>query len=311
MEAPLISVAIVTWNRKEDVLTTIQSVYDQSYQNYEIIVVDNSSTDGTVETVRQVYPDVRVVALERNLGATGGRNAAVAAAHGEIVFFLDSDASLGQDTLATTAEKFKAEQGLGVVACKVINAYTQQLDDVGGRIFSDKVEAEMEFVSYSFSECGCAIRKEVFEQAGLFWDFLFFGREGEELGLRIWDAGYTILYSPDTVVYHRVSPNKRVAGGKREYFDLRNSLYVYLVRYPWWLLMGLAPLRLGASLVRGVRRGHLQQVLEAVLDVIRHLPYLWHIRRPVSNETAYRYVRLQREHGPLSWDLVSWIKHKS
>jgi GT2 family glycosyltransferase len=311
MDAPLISVAIVTWNRKDDVLTTIKSVYDQSYKNYEVVMVDNSSTDGTVDAVRQAYPDVRVVALERNLGPTGGRNAAIAAAHGEILFFLDSDASLGQDTLAITAEKFKAEQDLGVVACKVINAYTQQLDEVGGRIFSHGAEAEMEFFSYSFSECGCAIRKEVFERAGMFWDFLFFGREGEELGLRIWDAGYKILYSPHTVVYHRVSPNKRVTGGKREYFDLRNSLYVYLVRYPWWLLMGLAPLRLSASLVRGVRRGHLQQVLEAVLEVIRHLPYLWHVRRPISNETAYRYVRLQREHGPLSWDLVSWIKYKS
>jgi GT2 family glycosyltransferase len=311
MAAPLISVAIVTWNRREDVLTTIQSVYDQSYPNYEIVVVDNSSTDGTVEAIQEAYPDVRVVALAQNLGPTGGRNAAVAAAQGDIVFFLDSDASLGKDTLVTTVRKFQTVPDLGIIACRVINAHTLQLDDVGGRIFSHTSEDDKEFLSYSFSECGCAIRKEVFDRAGQFWDFLFFGREGEELGLRVLDAGYKILHSPHTVVYHRVSPNKRVAGGRREYFDLRNSLYIYLVRYPWWLLMGLAPLRLSASLVRGVRRGHLQQVLKAVLDVVRKVPYLWRVRRPISNETAYRYVRLQREHGPLSWDLVSWIKHKS
>ena len=63
MEDPLISIVIVTWNRKEDVLETIRSIYDQAYQNVEIVVTDNASTDGTVEAVAEAYPEVKLVPL--------------------------------------------------------------------------------------------------------------------------------------------------------------------------------------------------------------------------------------------------------
>jgi hypothetical protein len=313
MESPLVSVVIVTWNRREDVLVAVQSVYDQAYENCEIVVVDNDSTDGTIEALRQAYPKVRIVALDRNTGPTGGRNAGVAAAQGEIVFFLDSDARLGHDTLATTVRKFEAEPDVGVIACKVVNAYSRELDRYAGWIFSekDKADQDREFLSFSFSECGCAIRKKVFDRVGPFWELLFFGREGEELSLRVWDAGFKILYWPEAIVYHRVPQQERMACSEHGYFDLRNSLYIYLARYPWWMLAGFVPLRIGVSLVRGVKRRYLQQVVRALFDVMRQLPTLWRQRQPISNETARLYLSLQREHGPLRWDVASWLRHKA
>ncbi len=312
METPLVSVVIVTWNRREDVLETIQSVYDQAFPDYEIVVVDNGSTDGTVDALHQTYPEVRVVALDRNTGPTGGRNAGVARARGEIIFFLDSDASLGHETLVHTVDKFQSNPDLGVIACKVVNATTKQFDNTAGWIFSEKVKAaqDAEFFSFSFSECGSAIQKKVFDQAGPFWEFLFFGREGEELGLRVWKAGYKILYHPEAVVYHRVSPEERVARGEREYFDLRNSLYIYLAHYPWWMLVRIVPLKIGVSLMRSIRRGYPRFVLQALFDVSRSLPQVWRQRRPMCNETARRYMDLMRQHGPLSWDLRSWLRYK-
>lgn len=313
METPLISVVIVTWNRREDVLVAVQSIYDQAYQNCEIVVVDNASSDGTVEALRQAYPKVRIVRLNRNTGPTGGRNAGVIAAQGDIVFFLDSDASLCNDTLAKTVRKFQAEPEVGVIACKIVNAYSKELDRYAGWVFSekDKADQDLEFLSFSFSECGCAIRKKLFDQVGPFWELLFFGREGEEFSLRVWDAGYKILYWPEAIVYHRVPLQERVACSEHGYFDLRNSLYIYLVRYPWWMLICFVPLRIGVSLIRGVRRRYLQQTLRALLDVIRQSPALWEQRQPISNDTAHLYLNLQREHGPLRWDLSSWLKYKA
>ena len=101
---------------------------DQAYRNCEVIVVDNGSTDGTADALRQAYPAVTVVALDRNTGATAGRNAGIAVAKGEIIFILDSDASLGRETLGRIVEKFAAEPALGVVACKILNASTGRLD---------------------------------------------------------------------------------------------------------------------------------------------------------------------------------------
>ena len=312
MASPLVSIVIITWNRKDDVLESVQSIYEQNYQNVEIVVVDNGSTDGTAAALAQTFPGVKIVALNRNTGVSEGRNLGVAVATGEIIFFLDSDASLGHDTLSNIVRKFQYDPTIGVITCKILNPYTQQLDP-NTWIFTqkDKASQDLEFSSYSFCEAGAAVRKKVFDQAGLFWESLFFGREGDELSLRIWNAGFKILYWPEAVVYHRVSPHKRVAGGERGYLDLRNSLYIYLVRYPWWLLIRFVPLKISASLIRGIRKGYVSQVIRAVLAVINQLPSLLKQRRPISNKTAHHYLALQREHGALSWDVVSWIKNKS
>jgi GT2 family glycosyltransferase len=313
MAFPLVSVLVVTWNRREDTLETIRSVYEQAYQNFETVLVDNGSTDGTVDAVRQTYPEVRVVTLDRNIGISSGRNAGIVVARGDIIFCLDSDASLGHDTLTNLVRKFQAEPEVGVINSKIVNAYTKELDGGPGWVYTEKQKAnqDVEFLSWNFSEGGAAIRKEVFDQVGLFWELLFFGCEGQEFSLRVWDAGYKVLYYPEAIVYHRASPQARVADDERDYLFFRNSLYIYLVRYPWWMLIWYAPLKTAVTLVRGARRGYLRQTLRALLDVVRRLPLLLKQRRPISDETARRHLKLQRQHGPLSWGLVSWFKHKA
>jgi GT2 family glycosyltransferase len=309
----LISVLIVTWNRRDDVLATIRSVVAQRYPHVEIVVVDNGSTDGTVEAIRAVYPDVKLVPLDRNRGIAAGRNAGIPACTGEIIFCLDSDASPHPDALGTVARKFQDDPALGAINSKIVNATTGQQDRIAGWVYSeaDRADQDREFLSYSFSEGGCALRKRVVDEVGPFWDRLFFGREGEELSLRIWDAGYTVRYVPQSLVYHRVSPHRRVGGGDRLYYDLRNALYIYLARYPWWMLVRFVPLKIATSLVKGTRQRCLGNILKALFDVARHLPDIWRQRHPIRRDTARRYLKLQREHGPLRWNLATWLRHKA
>jgi len=312
MGTPLVSVVIATWNRKDDVLEAVQSIYDQAYQNFEVIVIDNGSTDGTVEALRQAYPAVRLIALDRNVGVSAGRNSGFSAARGEIIFVLDSDASLSPDTLTAVVCKLQAEPNVGIVSCKIINAYTKELDSVTWMFTEkDKADQDLEFLGPSFCSAGAAIRKEVFDQVGLFWDLLFFRRAENDFSLRTLDAGYKILYWPKAIVYHRASPRGRLTDSEREHFDLRNALYIYLVRYPWWMLACFAPLKIGASLIKGVRKGCLGQILWALLDVMRQMPSLCKQRQPIGSETARYYLKLQRERGPLAWDLASWLKYKA
>lgn len=313
MDAPLVSVVIATWNRKADVLETIQSVYDQDYQPVEIVVVDNGSTDNTVESVRAAYPDVTLVALHENAGATRGRNAGIKAARGEIVFLLDSDASMGVDSISSVVKKFQEAPAVGAIACKVVNFYTRQLDRTAGWVFSERVKPRQdeEFPAFRVSECGSAFRKEVLDRIGGFWEYIFFNREGEELCLRVWDAGYSVLYFPTSKVYHRVSPSRRIEGGMREYTDVHYMLAIYLARYTWWMILIFLPLRLAVSFFKGLRKKQLGYVLRALLRVARDLPLLLRERRPISNATGRIYMQLQRDHGALSWDLRSWLKYKA
>jgi hypothetical protein len=313
MKLPLISVLIITWNRKEDTLETIRSTYEQAYRNFEIIVVDNGSTDGTVEAIRQAYPEVRLVALDQNMGVASGRNAGIVAARGDIVFCLDSDASPGHGTMTNLVHRFQVDPKLGVINSKIVNAYTREIDRTAGWAYTErnKADQDREFLSFSFSAGGCAIRTEVFDRVGLFWELMFFGGEELDYSMRVWDAGYKIVYYPEAVVYHRVSPQRRVAGAQRDCLSLKETLDVYLVRYPWWMLIVFVPLKIGATFVRATRQRYLRQMFGALLGVVRQMPELWKQRRPISNRAAHYYLKLQRQHGPLAWDLVSWFKYKT
>ena len=313
MNQPKVSVLIAAWNRRDEVLQTIQSVYEQDYSNFEIILVDNGSSDGTCDAVKDTYPKVRLVPLKENLGATGGRNAGIRVVSGEIVLCLDSDASLEHSTVKNIVKKFEVYPDLGVVNSKVINAFTREFDNIAGWAYSAKQRAksEQEFFTHNFSETGCAIRKEALAEAGLFWDRLFFGREGEELALRILDAGWRILYCPSAVVLHRVSPNKRISSTERQFLDFRNSLYIYLVRYPFWLLVLLLPIKIFAELIKGIRQGNIHWVMRALWKAVQNFPSLMKERRPIRKETAQAYLNFQREQGVLSWNLKSWLKSKT
>ncbi len=313
MDPALVTILIITWNRKKDVLETVHSVYDQAYQNFEIVVVDNGSNDGTADALRQAYPGVKIVRLDRNTGVSVGRNVGIAIAQGEVIFCLDSDASLGRDTLHALMRRLHDEPAIGVINSKIVNAYTNALDGGPGWVYSTRqmTQQDQEFLSFSFSEGGAAIRKEVFDRVGLFWEFLFFGGEGQEFSLRVLDAGYRILYYPEAIVYHRSSPDARCNERDRDCSNFRNTLCIYFVRYPWWMFLFLAPLRLGAVILRGARRGYLLQVLVALFDFIRHLPFLWTQRRPIRTDTAFSYLKLLREQGPLSWNLSAWLQYKT
>jgi GT2 family glycosyltransferase len=312
-DEPLVSVVIATWNRRLDVLETIRAVYGQEYPRFEIIVADNASTDGTADEIRASFPDVKLICLPENRGASGGRNAGMVLARGKYILCLDSDASPDYRTLRAIVRCFEDDPSVGAVNSKVINAATRDFDPTAGWAYSEKQKSksgEM-FFSHTFSETGCAFRREVLLKAGMFWERLFFGREGEELALRILDAGYRILYCPSAVVLHRVSPQKRIASTERLYHDFHNSLRIAITRYPWWMLVWMLPLKVAAELVKGLRRGDAAWVLKALGDTVRELIRLLRERKPIRSRTALEYLRFQRELGSLSWSLNSWLKSKT
>ena len=88
---PLVSIIILNLNRKIDLLKCIKSIDSQTYENYEVILIDNASTDGSIEEVKKLFPKVIIYKTLKNLGTSYTRNAGVIFSKGELIWFLDND----------------------------------------------------------------------------------------------------------------------------------------------------------------------------------------------------------------------------
>jgi GT2 family glycosyltransferase len=226
----LVSIVIVNWNRKEDLEEALNSIYDNPYKNFEIIVVDNSSTDGSQEMVKTKFPDVKLIETPPNVGACKNFNVGMEEARGKIVVVMDNDALLEKNSVRKVVEEFEADERLGAVSPKVFNYYTKGLDEW---VFEeDRGEYEdKEFYTYTFFGCAAAIRSEVLEKVGYYPEEYFFYNNEFALGAKIVNAGYKIKYCPSIVAYHKrslVQRNPKMGA----YYGVRNWYWYIWTYYP-------------------------------------------------------------------------------
>lgn len=199
MNEPLVSIAIVSYNRKDDLIKAIESCYRQTYRNIEIIVFDNASTDGTSDEIAKKFPEVKIIKSYKNLGCPIGRNLAMANCNGDIIFSLDDDAIMDEKCIENIVKTFsESNNRIKVVACKIIEKNSNR-----------KLPNKRKKIGL-FTGCAFAIKKDVLYEVGFFPDYF---RQGEEtyLALKILDKGYEILYNPECIVYHNVSPKNRTS----------------------------------------------------------------------------------------------------
>ena len=104
-----ISVGILTFNRKEKVIRAIESVYKQSYKDFEIVICDSASTDGTYETIKNRFPDIKIFKLTRNYGSVEGKNFVLVNCSGKYIVMLDDDEYLGDNVFERVIDTFESD----------------------------------------------------------------------------------------------------------------------------------------------------------------------------------------------------------
>ncbi len=162
-QPPLISYLVLTMNRASELAACLRSIQKQESDRYEIVVVDNASTDETPRLMAEQFSDVVFKRLPENVGAANGRNEAFALARGSICVLIDDDAEL-LDPQATDkiGRYFEEDPGLGLLALNVINPHTNCVDTKCLPRRDKKVQQE-DFICTYFCGAGAAIRKEAFD----------------------------------------------------------------------------------------------------------------------------------------------------
>jgi len=280
LQNPLVSVAIVTWNRRQYVLRAIESVFKQSYRPIEVVVVDSASTDGTAAAIEKTYPEVRLIRLHRNLGCPEGRNVALANCNGDIIFSLDDDAYLASNTLSLCVERFQKEQTLGIIACQICAPERKNPQSL------------KEYYTYRFSGGAFAVKKGLLNRASYFPSDFFRQAEEGDLSLRVIEAGYSILYYPKAIVYHEQVPINR-DNKLFMFYGCRNELYTVIRRYP----LALIPMAIFWKFLiwnwAGLKHLALHFTLSACIVATLKSPKLLLERKPVSLSTIKKIAEFK------------------
>lgn len=282
--APEVSVVIISYNRKGEIHELLTELNKQSFKDFEIIVVDNDSHDGSQQLIEEEFPEVKLIKLPRNIGVVA-RNRGIEISRGEFIVLIDDDAVLENDWIEKAISHFHEDPSLGVLASKVLNYYSRK---IWGWVYGVDVNtfADKQFETVRFVACAAAIRKSALDKAGLFSEELFIYWDEDDLSIRIIDSGYTIWYCPDLVAYHKVSPTQdEIRGNRRIYYQSRNPIWYYWKYYPVWVATLVSIFSIPYNLNNAVRRKTLRYSLKGMLDASLGMPRILKKRKPVSKET--------------------------
>ncbi len=308
--SPRVSVIIPNWNGAHLLPMCLDSLRRQSYRDHQVMVVDNASTDGSRELLTRDYPEVRVLALPRNLGFAGACNAGIRATRSEWVALLNSDTQADEHWLAQVIAAFERHPEAGSVASKMLlldrrdTLHTAgdfyRLDGVpGNRGVWQRDVGQFDREEYVFSACGgsAAYRRTMLDEIGLFDDDFFFSCEDIDLAWRAQLAGWKCLYAPQAIVYHQLAATG--GGPTASFYDGRNMIWVIAKNYPgslWrrhWRAVVRAQLRLAAEALRAWRGRAARARLRGQLAGLLGLPKMLSKRRAIqaARRVSDEYLR--------------------
>jgi GT2 family glycosyltransferase len=222
-----VTVVVASQNRRDDLLATLPR------HEAPVILVDNASTDGTVEAVQKEHPYVTVLPLDRNHGAHG-RTLGVARAGTPFVAFADDDSWWAPGDLARAVEIMRAHPRLAVLNARILVGPQDRLDPVCAEMAASPLGTAPDLPGPSllgFVACGTLVRTEAFEAVGGFDPVVRFPGEEERLALDLAAAGWGLAYVDAVTVHHHPSP-ARHSPAQRQAAVWRSRLLKAVMRLP-------------------------------------------------------------------------------
>lgn len=240
MAQPYIISVILNTNRRQDTLECLASLEQNRYNNHHEIVLDNSSTDGSVEAIRARFPAVQIIQLAENRGYAGNNNTGIEAAlaqGADWVFVLNEDTLLAPDCLARLAEAGESDPQIGIVGPMVYHHDEPDvIQSAGGKLGRywesvhlakdepDQGQFDQPHLVDWISGCGIMVRRTVIEQVGAIDERYFYYWEETEWCLRAGRAGWKIVQVPQARLWHKGVQREYHPKPTVTYYATRNQL---------------------------------------------------------------------------------------
>lgn len=240
---PKVAIVIVNWNKKEFVLNLLSSLRELNYPDYDIIVVDNASTDGSVEAIRQIYPNIKILVNEENLGGTGGFNTGMRYALNKgwykYIWLLDNDAEVEKNSLIELVNAMESDEKIGIAGSRILDKVTNITVECGGYIRKDtigvvpymrncRMTPANKYIDVDYvAVCSALVRTNALLTVGLMDERFFLFWDDMDWGWSFKDKGYRVVAVTDSIVYHPSFTERDRGLLTKFYYGIRNPLLTY------------------------------------------------------------------------------------
>ena len=326
----LVSIIIPHWNGIDILSECIDSLNNTEYSNFEIIVVDNYSSDESVKWLKANHPKIKIIENDKNYGYAGGCNRGINNSKGDYIVFLNNDTIHKKDWLSNLVAFMNKHPDCAAVQPKILNYYERDKFDYAGgagghmdilcypfargRLF---LEQEIDNNQYDddapcFWASGTAImvRKEFFLEVEKFDENFFAHMEEIDLCWRLQLKGHNIYVNPKSVIYHKNAVSLPMTSIKKFMLNHRNSLMMLLSNYKVLTTLYLFPIRYMLELVAILYAltkldfRHMFGVIQAHLWILFHIHIIFYKRIKINRlRTIGDYEIMKSMYkGSIIWD---------
>lgn len=319
MTAP-ISIIIVNYNSGDRLRKCLAALAAQTYRDFEIIVVDNNSTDNSLNVEAPEGVDFKILPMVQNVGFAAANNRAAEQANGDWLAFLNPDAYATPDWLEAFVAGRERHPGVDAFGSLQLNANDpSRIDGAGDAYFAAGISYRGHFNRRAetappegecFAPCAAAAfyRKEIFEELGGFEESFFCYSEDVDLAFRLRLVGGRCVQLRDAIVHHEGSGITEQLGGFAVYHGHRNRLWTYFRNMPLRLLVLTLPAQIAVSLILVpifVLRGCGGTYLRAVGDALAAIPGMAPDRAHIQ---ATRRVSISALATSMTWSPIMFLK---
>jgi GT2 family glycosyltransferase len=233
---PLISIIIVNFNGKQYLESCLESLIKLNYNNYEVILLDNNSTDESVSFVEKNYPKIILKKLDQNYGFAYPNNLGAKIAKGDYLLFLNNDTVVTPNSLSELLSTILSDSNIAICQSFLLKM-NGDVDSSGdfidslGRAFSSR-EKNPHFKNILSARAACMLtRKEIFFELDGFDEIFFVSFEDVDLGWRANILGYSVVLSPKSLVYHLGGQTIKKFKQQIQFHSVKNSLIIRLTNF--------------------------------------------------------------------------------